>query len=209
MLWSPHHHTANPTAAIIELQKVNKLSVWMILARLPVVCFVYLSCFLKHSKESEWSLKYWGFEADFQNWFELYIRKLIHCAVNSYWSWTVPLTSNWIFVPVVNTILNYATFFGLLARQTVKMKRENNHWCFQKYFSWINIKSQFKLWSEFFWVFSTSRKLPTFHSTCQLPFYFQLPSLSGLEICFPDWATCYWAIVKYVWKMKALWSNFW
>lgn len=37
------------------------------------------------------------------------------------------------------------------------------------FFSWINIKSHSKLWSECFWAFPTSRKLPTFHSTCQLP----------------------------------------
>lgn len=35
--------------------------------------------------------------------------------------------------------------------------------------SWVNIKSHSKLWSECFWAFPTSRKLATFHSTCQLP----------------------------------------
>lgn len=35
--------------------------------------------------------------------------------------------------------------------------------------SWVNIKSHLKLWSECFWAFTTSRKLATFHSTCQLP----------------------------------------
>lgn len=47
-----HPLTSNPTAAIIEHRKVNKLSLGIVLARLPLVCFVYLSCFLKHSKES-------------------------------------------------------------------------------------------------------------------------------------------------------------
>lgn len=55
----------------------------------------------------------------------------------------------------------------------------------------------------FFWAFWTSRKLHPFYSTCQLPqSVFQVPSLSGLEMCLQDSVTCYWAIVKCVWEMK-------
>lgn len=92
------------------------------------------------------------------------------------------------------------------------MKGENNYWCFQKYFSWINIKSQFKLWSEFFWVFSTSRKLPTFHSTCQLP---QSVFISSYHLCL-SWKSAFQTelhatelLSSMFGKWKVLWSNFW
>lgn len=66
-------------------------------------------------------------------------------------------------------------FLAFQQSKQLKWKRKNNYWCFRKYVgffffsSWVNIKSHLKLWSECFWAFQTSRKLATFHSTCQLP----------------------------------------
>lgn len=68
-------------------------------------------------------------------------------------------------------------FLAFQQSKQLKWKRKNNYWCFRKYvgffflvfFPWVNIKSHSKLWSECFWAFQTSRKLATFHSTCQLP----------------------------------------
>lgn len=93
----------------------------------------------------------------------------------------LPLTGFLWRTTTASTVKSDTTLFGILAKQTVIMKGEKQRLMFSEiFFSWINIKSHFKLWSGFFWDFATSRKLPTFHSTCQLP---QSVFISSYHLC--------------------------
>lgn len=78
------------------------------------------------------------------------------------------LSTRWQLIKIMPHFLHFQQ------SKQLKWKSKNKYWCFQKicgifFSSWVNIKSHSKLWSECFWAFPTSRKLATFHSTCQLP----------------------------------------